>query len=143
MNMRSSVFDNERKRHVQTFYELIAQLERQLGGPYQMSEYRKKCHWPNLDRHGVYFFRDPSELQSETGRGGRIVRVGMASAQRSGMKDRLYNHNGHDRDNGGQHRASDFRKHVGFALMRKENYPCPTWGVGRARPRDREKKNVN
>ena len=140
MVIMSSIFDDERKKDLKTFYEFIAQIEGQLGGPYQMSRYRKNISWPRLDGYGVYFFQDPSEPRNDTGEGGRIVRVGVAGAQRSGMRDRLYNHKGHNRDNGGQHRASGFREDVGFALMRKENYPCSTWGVGRARPKARETK---
>ena len=139
MVIRNSFFDNERKRDLKTFYELIAQLEHLLGGPYDMSTFRLNNHWPDLNRCGVYFFRDPSEPRSDTGEGARIVRVGMAGAQRSGMRDRLYNHKGHDSDNGGQHRASDFREGVGLALMERESYQCPTWGIGRARPKDSNK----
>lgn len=140
MVISTSFFDEERKRNVAAFYDLIAELTDRLRGPYLMSSFRKNIDWPHLDRYGVYFFQDPSEPRDDTGEYGRIVRVGKAAAQRSGMRDRLYNHKGHNRDSGGQHRASDFRKDVGSAIIRKEHYQCLTWGVGRARPKDHEKK---
>ena len=82
--------------------------------------------WPE---RGVYFFMEPGETRSDTGRGPRIVRVGthgLKPGSQSTLWDRLAQH----RDTsagGGNHRSSIFRLVVGTALMARDGLDCPSW----------------
>ena len=88
--------------------------------------------WPE---RGVYFFFEPGEERTGSGRGRRIVRVGthaLVSRSRSTLWQRLHQHRGLAALSGGNHRGSIFRLLVGAALARREPpLPC-CWGKGKS-----------
>ena len=128
--------NNQRTRNLESFYQLLADLEQHLGGPRKLSDDARKVNWP---RRGVYFFQEAGERRSDTGEGPRITRVGthaLKTGSGTSLWNRLSQHRGLKRSGGGNHRGSIFRLIVGTALMEKEGYHCPTWGQGSSAPRD-------
>jgi hypothetical protein len=126
---------DKRAYHLTRFYELLAQLERNLGGSRRLSECSGRMDWPRL---GVYFFRETSESRYETGVGQRIVRVGTHALKlgaRSTLWGRLSQHRGKADGSGGNHRGSVFRKIIGAAMTNGEGYGYPTWGHGNSAPK--------
>jgi hypothetical protein len=103
------------------FYLALERLAEILHGPRFLHEARASDGWP---RHGVYFFYEPGEVRAD-GRD-RIVRVGthaLTAASRASLWARLRQHRGPiagSRPGGGNHRASVFRRHVGAALIRRD-----------------------
>lgn len=133
---RTTILNNQRVRHLESFYQLLADLEQHLGGPRVLSDDAREVNWP---RRGVYFFQEAGERRSDTGRGPRITRVGthaLKAGSRTSLWNRLSQHRGQKRSGGGNHRGSIFRLIVGTALIKKEGYHCPTWGQGNSAPRD-------
>jgi len=55
------------------FYDILAELERRLGGTRTLNDGSLAINWP---ARGVYFFFEPGETRSDTGSGPRVVRVG-------------------------------------------------------------------
>ncbi len=104
------------------FYQLLGQLADILGGPRYLQDCRGGDGWPH---QGVYFFFEPGETRADGS--GRIVRVGTHALIASGQATlwgRLRQHRGHlggRHPGGGNHRASVFRRHVGAAIIRREN----------------------
>lgn len=87
--------------------------------------------WPN---RGVYFFMEPGEIRTHSGRGSRIVRVGthaLIPRSKSTLWQRLSQHRGTARTGGGNHRGSVFRQIVGTALIERDVHDCPSWDDGR------------
>ncbi len=120
------------------FYELLAQLERNLGGARTLSECSGRMDWP---QRGVYFFRETGETRTDTGEGQRIVRVGIHTSDRGAgslLWRRLRQHRGNADGSGGSHRGSVFRKIVGAALIARDGYDHPQWGRGSAPKEVRE-----
>ena len=123
-----------RPEHINFFYEILQDLEDQLGGKHRLSTCHGQMNWP---RRGVYFFFEPGEKRS-TGSGLRVVRVGthaLKPGSRSTLWKRLRTHRGHltgKRPGGGGHRSSIFRLHMGSAILRKEGLEneYPNWGIG-------------
>ncbi len=127
---------NDRQKHIECFYELLNELEQQLGGARMLSECDGRMGWP---QRGVYFFREPGELRSDTGSGPRIVRVGTHALKTgSGTKlwTRLSQHRGQARSGGGNHRGSIFRRIVGVTLIERAGHNYPTWDNGSSAPRE-------
>ncbi len=128
--------EQERKRHLQRFYELLSALEDQLGGARQLSDCTGYTGWP---QRGIYFFREVEEARSDSGQGLRIVRVGT-HALKAGSKTKLWNrlsqHRGQASTGGGNHRGSIFRLILGTALIKRDGHEYPTWGHGSSAPRD-------
>jgi hypothetical protein len=127
---------NEQQRHVVHFYELLDQLENNVGGKRQLKHVDGKKNWP---RRGVYFFFEPGEYRTTSGEGLRVVRVGthaLKSGSKSTLWGRLSQHQGTIGGNhpgGGNHRGSIFRLHVGHALIHKNQWKergVETWSVG-------------
>ena len=89
--------------------------------------------WPE---RGLYFFFEDGEQRTTSGRGLRVVRVGthaVTEKSDTSLWDRLKQHQGHIAGSfagGGNHRGSVFRKHVGRAIIRRDDAHLPTWGVG-------------
>jgi hypothetical protein len=85
--------------------------------------------WP---QQGVYFFFEPGELR-DNGKQMRVVRVGVSKyseSPQSPLWDRLREHRGTISgkfSGGGNHRISNFRYHVGSALINRDNIVCPSW----------------
>lgn len=119
------------------FYEILADLERRLGGTRKLSECDSKLGWP---LRGVYFFFEPGEIRSDSGQGARIVRVGthaVSAGSKAKLWQRLAQHRGNRNGAGGNHRGSIFRLLVGAAIVASRgNLHLPTWGHGQNAPRD-------
>ena len=113
------------------FYELLARLERRVGGVRTLETCDGRMEWP---RRGVYFFFEEGEERSGSGHGPRVVRVGshaLTENSRSSLWSRLSQHRGSARSGGGNHRGSIFRLIVGAALAGHGDAPPPsTWGIG-------------
>ena len=117
--------------HLQQFYSLLAVLEARLGGTRRLSECSGRLSWPD---RGVYFFMEPGETRSCSGRGHRIVRVGthaLTARSKSTLWKRLSQHRGPARTGGGNHRGSVFRLIVGTALIERDGFHCSSWDDGR------------
>ena len=115
------------------FYEILAILERKIGGPRTLADSSGRMCWPN---RGVYFFQEPGEERSDTGDGLRIVRVGthaLRVGERSTLWERLRQHKGTIRGSG-NHRGSVFRSLVGSALIECDSTRCSSWGKGSNAP---------
>jgi hypothetical protein len=128
---------DDRRAHLSRFYWLLNVLEGNTGGARTLAACSGRMDWP---RRGVYFFRENGEFRSETGEGPRIVRVGthaLKTGAGTSLWTRLSQHKGQASAGGGNHRGSIFRLTVGAALIRRDGYDFPTWGVG-----DRAKSDV-
>ena len=112
------------------FYDLLGQLEDALGGARALAGCDGRMGWP---QHGVYFFFEPGEIRSGSGRGRRVVRVGthaLKARSRATLWNRLSQHRGTADGSGGNHRGSIFRLLVGSALARRGGCERPrSWGV--------------
>lgn len=127
-----------RLRDIRRFYEILDELKARLGRKRTLCTAHGRMNWPE---RGVYFFFEPGEERSTSGTGPRVVRVGTHALKfgvRKTLWGRLREHRGNLRGacaDGGDHRASVFRRHVGTALMGR--YPDrwsqevqDSWGVG-------------
>jgi len=103
------------------FYLALGRLAETLHGSRRLHEARASDGWP---RHGVYFFCEPGEVRADGH--DRVVRVGthaLTTASQATLWGRLRQHRGHiagSHPGGGNHRASVFRRHVGAALIRRD-----------------------
>jgi hypothetical protein len=121
---------SNRRHDLVRFYAILDRLERRIGGARRLADCSGRLAWPH---RGVYFFREVSEMRSETGSGARIVRVGthaLKSGSSTTLWTRLSQHKGQPTTGGGNHRGSIFRLIVGAALAAREGYDFPTWGNG-------------
>lgn len=126
---------NERLDHLRRFYDCIAHLQTRTGGTRKLSVCPSRMPWP---ARGVYFFMEPGETRSNSGRGLRVVRVGthgLKPGAKSTLWRRLAQHRG-TTGGGGNHRTSVFRLIVGTALIARDRLDCPSWNQPR-RPPDR------
>ena len=97
------------------FYELINKLEKFES----IDEFLKS---EQKYSKGVYFFFDPAEKINNGYN--RIIRVGshgLSGKSNSTLKGRLRQHKGF-LNGGGNRRVSVFRRHVGNAIIKKENF---------------------
>ncbi len=120
----------DRLDDLRRFYAALSHLEEKLGGMRTLAACSGRQGWP---QRGVYFFMEPGEHRSNSGRGFRIVRVGTHALKENGsttLWNRLSQHRGQLKSGGGNHRGSIFRLIVGTALIAKRDYRYPTWGVG-------------
>ncbi|UUV32851.1 hypothetical protein NQK81_05180 [Amycolatopsis roodepoortensis] len=95
------------------FYALLGRL----GTPRRLHGATAKDGWPS---HGVYFFFEDGELRTDGSP--RVVRVGthgLGSGSRTKLWQRLAQHRGTLKGSG-NHRASIFRRHVGTALIKRD-----------------------
>lgn len=117
------------------FYRLVEKLE--SGGAAAQFECLRPSSVPN---QGLYLFFEPTEVCQGSSRL-RVVRIGthaVSKGSKSTLWSRLKTHLG--TSDGGSHRSSIFRLHVGAALRarRQETQP-PSWGLGMtASPETRE-----
>jgi hypothetical protein len=115
---------DDRQADTDEFYLLLDDLARRLGGPRRLRDCDGRSGWP---RQGVYFFCEDGEVRADGLR--RVVRVGTHALTATSMTTlwgRLRQHRGRlsgRNSGGGNHRASVFRRHVGAALIRRNNLP--------------------
>ncbi|MBA3046707.1 MAG: hypothetical protein FP824_10930 [Euryarchaeota archaeon] len=120
-----------RREDIGRFYNLMGQLERQLGGKRMLNQCNGRMNWP---QRGVYFFFEEGELR-ENGEP-RVTRVGthaLKTASKTTLWHRLSTHQGTiggSRPGGGNHRGSVFRLHVGTAIIERDGLSSETWSVG-------------
>ena len=114
--------------HLKKLYELLDQLEHASGGKQSLRELGPAASYP---RKGVYFFFEPGEERTCTGRGPRLTRVGthgLVSGAKSTLRQRLSQHRG-NATGGGNHRGSIFRLLVGEALSARGScQSSASWG---------------
>lgn len=131
----SSKSVDTRFRDIQRFYELLDKLKACVGGMRILETVDGRMKWPN---RGVYFFFGSSENRTTSGDGPRVVRVGahaLGFGSNATLWDRLITHRGSltgKYANGGNHRASVFRKLVGTAIINKDFLTGPgiaSWGI--------------
>jgi hypothetical protein len=103
---------NNRLDHLKGFYELLAILEKKVGGKRHLAECHGKMRWSK--RGGVYFFFDQGEPRLESGKGDRVVRVGSTGGP---IWKRLGNHRGNAATGGGTNGNSQFRVLVSAAIV--------------------------
>lgn len=126
----------KRAGDIERFYALLDELEERLDGARRLADSSGHMGWP---KRGVYFFREPQEVRTDTGTAARIVRVGthgLKAGSRSTLWGRLAQHKGTARSGGGNHRGSIFRLVVGASLMARDGPCCSTWGQGSSAPRE-------
>lgn len=118
----------DRLKHLNRFYDILMQLQDKTG-PRILATCNIRMEWP---QQGVYFFFEPGELR-ENGKQTRVVRVGVSKSSeslQSPLWDRLREHRGTISgkfSGGGDHRTSNFRYHVGSALINRDNLVYPSW----------------
>jgi hypothetical protein len=126
------MMSDPRGRDLVRFYGILDRLEKGIGGEHCLAGCTGRMDWP---RRGVYFFREPGEIRSDSGSGPRVVRVGthaLKSGSSTKLWTRLSQHKGQPSTGGGNHRGSIFRLIVGAALAAQNGYDFPTWGSGNA-----------
>jgi hypothetical protein len=107
------------------FYQVLSQLAQVLPGPRRLRERHGSDDWP---RQGVYFFFEPGEVRADGS--DCVVRVSthaLTATSQATLWGRLRQHRGHLaglHPGGSNHRASVFRRHVGAALVRRDQLPC-------------------
>ncbi|WP_052360358.1 hypothetical protein [Solidesulfovibrio alcoholivorans] len=119
----------DRLENIKIFYDLLDSFKIKQGGFFKLSESMKNNTIPH---RGVYFFFDESEPRSDSGCGPRVVRVGthgLTVGSKSSLHGRLAQHRGTVGTGGGNHRGSIFRLLVGQALISRDNFDVPTWGL--------------
>jgi hypothetical protein len=128
--------DTQRRHDLVSFYAIFDNLEKDIGGARKLADSSGRLAWP---KRGIYFFREPGQHRSQTGTGPRIVRVGthaLKAASTTELWTRLSQHKGQPATGGGNHRGSIFRLLIGAALIRRDGFDCPTWGIGNTASRD-------
>ncbi len=128
-----------RRDDIVRFYEILADLERKIGGAPKLADCSGGSKWP---KRGVYFFFEEGEDRSDSGSGPKVVRVGthaLTAGSRTTLWTRLSQHKGHMKSGGGNHRGSIFRLIVGTAVINRDNLTFPTWGIGNTA--DKEVRN--
>ena len=111
----------KREKDIESFYDLLLELEKHVGGKRRLDEFLTGIAPPVK---GVYFFFEPGEYRSNDSAELRVVRVGThGSSERSSSTiwTRMFEHK---MDNG----RSVFRDHVYWALRNKAKFeqrtPC-------------------
>ena len=115
------------------FYSILEKLDASQQQGLKLGLYSGTSHLP---LRGVHFFREPGELRSSSAGSHRIVRVGthaVSANAKSTLWQRLRAHLG-TREGSGNHRGSIFRRHVGAALLARDQVTLPTWGLGSSAP---------
>ena len=113
-----------RKENLEKFYELLNEVIKKFPKRTLASISRE-----SLPEKGVYFFFEPGEIRQD-GNSERVVRVGTHAVRTNSeaiLFERLKLHKG-SQDLSGNHRASVFRKLIGYSIIQKENMNFPNWG---------------
>lgn len=135
--------EQERLAHLDSFYSLLAALEKGVGGKRNLANCKGEMEWPRM---GVYFFFEQGEVRTTDIGMNRVVRVGTHTVSRGSkttLWQRLRTHRGTS-ELTGNHRGSIFRLHVGAAILAKsgDSGNIPTWGVGQTASADVRKSEV-
>ena len=69
-----------------------------------------------------------------------LTRSNLARARK--LWDRLRQHRGTNRPSGGNHRGSIFRLLVGNSLIERDGVSCPSWELGKSKPRKASERNA-
>lgn len=111
-----------RDTDITRFYELLGELKQRLGGPRRLRDCSAESGWPV---NGVYFFFEEGENR-RTGQDPRVVRVGTQAVKKTAesrqtLWKRLDAHRGRqDGEIGPRHSHSIFRKHIGGAIILRD-----------------------
>ncbi len=138
--MSNLLISSQRPFDIRRFYTYLEQLEIVVGEKRLLDKCTGRMNWP---KRGVYYFYEPEEIRTTSGVGMRVVRVGTHALIEGGQQNlwhRLATHRGNLINGGGNHRGSAFRRHVGAALLRRDDsWPeqiHETWGIGKNAPRE-------
>jgi hypothetical protein len=123
------------------FYDLLDRLEANVGGKRRLAECTGRMDWPE---RGVYFFFASGGTREATDQL-RVTRVGthaVSTGSGTSLWTRLRAHRGANRgsyEGGGNHRGSVFRRHVGRAMIERDELgdEYPRWGEGSTADRER------
>lgn len=72
---------DKRLQDLVTFYSLLDELGKKVGGARTLAGCRGRMQWP---LRGVYFFHETGENRSDTGEGPRVARVGTHALKEGG-----------------------------------------------------------
>jgi len=127
-----------REEDINRLYELLTELEAQVGGKQKLGDCTGYMDWPD---RGVYLFFAPDEFRGEQLRVTRVGTHAVSSGSSTSLWDRLRTHRGAKRgtyEGGGNHRGSVFRKRVGEALIERDTHhdEYPNWGIGSSAGRE-------
>ena len=115
---------SDRQSDIDEFYRILDQLSATMGRPLRLRECTGNSGCPP---QGIYFFFEDGENRANGSH--RVVRVGthaLTATSEATLWGRLRQHRGQltgRNPGGGNHRASVFRRHVGAALIRRDNLP--------------------
>lgn len=115
------------------FYSILERLDASRQQGLKLGSYAGTSPLPT---RGVYFFREPGEPRPWSSESHRIVRVGthaVSANSKSTLWQRLRTHLG-TRAGTGNHRGSIFRRHIGAAMLARDQVTLPTWGIGSTAP---------
>ncbi len=127
----------ERRDDIERFYFILGKLKDKIGFR-RLSNCDGAMGWPG---RGVYFFFEQGEIR-EGSNDLRVVRVGphgLKEDSSATLWGRLRQHRGNisgDYKDGGNHRGSIFRLHVGTAIINQQNLHSLTWGKGSSASRE-------
>jgi len=117
---------------------MLEKLEKKVGGKRVLGDPK-----PNLDlpKRGVYFFYSINDIRASS-KQMRVTRIGthaISKDSKSSLWNRLSTHRGTlkgSHPGGGNHRASVFRKIVGWSIIMRNNLSSdfPNWGIGNSAP---------
>lgn len=118
----------QRLDDLKRFYLILDRLSHRVGGDRKLRDCDGRMLWP---ARGVYFFFEDGESRTNSGVGGRVVRVGthaLRQGSKTSLWKRLSQHRGVRRSGGGNHRSSVFRQHVATALSSRDpSLRCGSW----------------
>jgi len=125
---------SSRPTKLQQFYRELERLQDSTDGPYYLSDVDGSLDWPD---RGIYVFFDPqSDLEHQSPDQWYISRVGTVGdckGSKSTLWERLRAHRGTTSGSyadGGNHRGSIFRQHIGRSIIAREGLEdeYPHWG---------------
>ena len=109
----ATLVSGQRLEDLIRFYLLLSKLEERIGGERILEDCSADMSWPD---RGVYFFREPGEIRTDSGVGPRVVRVGT-HAIKTGAKTSLWSRLRAHKS--GTQNSSIFRYLVGQAWERR------------------------
>lgn len=119
-----------RLKDIKKFYNALEELETKLGGKRTLGQCDGRMDWPE---RGVYFFFEPGEFRSDSGKGLRVTRVGthaLNEKSKTTLWQRLSQHRGVMKSGLGNHRGSIFRLLVGEAIKNRNHLDqIYSWGM--------------